>query len=509
MRLAGCLTGLSAVAVPALALAASASAATSAQAAFATATGARSASSGPRHAATSPLGSPVRSLSPGWTARQAPLPRGGKIAGLGGIVCTSASACVADGDYGTKPTQLFGLLLTKSGSRWTGVKAPLPSGAAASPNVELGGIVCPAAKTCIVGGSYLSSAAKSHYEPVLLTGYGSSWKPFRAPLPTGASAQPAGGLSLGMNACPTSTTCIGTGFYTDSSGRQQAMLLTGHGTSWRAIKVPLPAGASPDPYTTIAGLTCASPSRCVATGIYNATSGLQQGFLLTGSGTTWQATKAPVPPGTTSGSLLSAVTCPTRTACVAVGAYNADSGKPRGLIVTGSGTAWHAAGAPLPPGAKNGLVLDSVACPSATKCVATGTDGLGSEAGLVTGYGSKWTTVSSPLPAGADASIADKFLYQVACPTASACVTFGQYADKAGNGHIMMVTGSGSTWKATEAPLPANAIAVPWDAVGVMGPPIADTVSCPSPADCYAVGAYADTAKLNQGLVLTGPVNTS
>jgi hypothetical protein len=446
---------------------------------------------------------PVTGLSPGWTATQAPLPHGGKTAGLGSIVCTSASACVADGGYGATPSQDHGLLLTKSGSSWTSIQAPLPSGAAANPMAELGDIVCPAASTCVVGGSYLTSAGT--YEPVILTGYGSSWTPVQAPLPAGA--KPADGVSLDMNACPAATTCIATGSYTDSAGNQQAMLLTGYGTSWKAIKVPLPPGASPDPYTTIDGLACATPSTCVAAGVYNGTSGNQLGLLLTGSGTTWKAIKAPVPPATTAGSLLSDVTCPTATACVAVGAYNVNSPTPHGLVVTGSGTAWQATSAPLPPGAKNGLILNWVACPSTSKCVATGTDGEGTQSGLLTGYGSTWTAVDTPLPAGADASIPANYLYQVACPTASVCITFGQYADKAGNGHIMKVTGSGSSWKATQAPLPANAIAVPWDTQGAIGPPVADSVSCPSVSDCYAVGAYADTADLAQGLLLTGPAN--
>ena len=128
------------------------------------------------------------------------------------------------------------------------------------------------------------------------------------------------------------------------------------------------------------------------------------------------------------------------------------------------------------------MTSTSVACPSASSCVAAGSyyDSSGNEqALLVTGSGTSWTAAEAPLPANAAAD-RSAVLDSVACPSASSCVAAGDYADSSGNGQGLLVTGSGTSWTAAEAPLPANAAADPDAGLG--------SVACPSASSCVAAG---------------------
>jgi hypothetical protein len=130
---------------------------------------------------------------------------------------------------------------------------------------------------------------------------------------------------------------------------------------------------------------------------------------------------------------------------------------------------------------KNEIAV-SLACSSTSACVAVGNcrDTSGAVQGLLlTGFGSSWTSLEAPLPTGAATSPSVR-LASVACPSASGCVVAGDYADSEGNGQGLVLTGSGSSWAATELPMPADAAPNP-DAN-------LDSAACSSPTLCTLVG---------------------
>jgi Fibronectin type III domain len=439
-----------------------------------------------------------------WTVAEAPLPPGASSnpsPDLGAIACSSASDCVAVGTYQT-PANQQGLLVTGSGSSWAATTAPLPANAGNVPGQEaaLQAVACPPpASPCAAVGDYHDSSG--NYEGLLVTGSDTSWTGIEAPLPADAvtTNQNSG---LQAVACPSSDSCIATGYYTNSSGGQ-GMLLTGSGTSWTATRAPVPANAAASPDISLQGVACASATSCVATGRYNDSSGNQQGLLLTGSGTSWTATEAPLPPDAAADpyALLHTVTCPDTDSCSAVNNYHDTSGNGQGLLVTGAGTSWTATEAPLPPGASTSqnVALLSVACPSDTSCVVGGyyLDSSFTYQGLLlTGSGSSWTATEEPLPANAETS-QGTFGVSVACPASASCVATGSYTDSAGNAQGLWLTGSGTSWSAAEAPLPANASANQEAGLG--------EVACPDSTSCIATGSYVDSSATGQGLLITGP----
>jgi hypothetical protein len=327
-----------------------------------------------------------------------------------------------------------------------------------------------------------------------------------APVPANAAADPQ--ASLGTEACPSVAVCVAGGSYDDSSGHQQGLLVTGSGKSWSAVEAPLPANAAGSPVAEISSVACPSAASCVAAGSYEDSSGDLEGLLLTGSGKSWSAAQAPLPAnavGLNAAAPPLSVICRSAGVCVAVGSYTDSLGYQYGLLLTGSGKSWSAVEAPLPANAAADphAELSSVACPSAAVCVAAGTyafsdTGGGQEGLLLTGSGKSWSAVEAPLPANADPA-GNVVISSVACSSAAVCMAVGSYYLSSFAWQGLLLAGSRKSWSAVEAPLPANA-AGPDDDVVVIS-----SVACPSAAGCLAVGSYdVSTLQDQQGLLLTG-----
>jgi hypothetical protein len=448
----------------------------------------------------SPIGTKLAKALRSWTAYEAPMPPGDEAepnTGLDSVACPSASRCVAVGDY-YNSSGLQGWLVTGSGSSWRATKAPLPADAGAGG--DLSSVACPSPSRCVAVGSYAVSGDTG--QGLLVTGSGSSWKATRAPLPAGANASAYPYPGLISVACPSVSECVAVGEYVDSSGNQQGWLVTGSGSSWKATKAPLPAGAGTGSGALLDSVACPSASQCVAVGQYYNSSGNYQGLLLTGLGTSWTAAEAPLLPhgGRDSGANLNSVVCPSASQCVAAGG----SGNAQGLLVTGLQTSWKATKAPLPANAdvSGGAYLYSVVCPSASQCTAAGfffnaSNNNEQEGLLVTGTGSSWTAAAEPPPDGAYPDW-PTYLNSVACTTTLKCAAVGDYSFAPPSTYGLQVTGAGSSWTATEAPLPANA--------GYTAPGANLTsVACAPAGECLAVGNYTTKSGYVQGLLATGP----
>ena len=344
-----------------------------------------------------------------------------------------------------------------------------------------------------------------------------SWKASAVPLPANAGS---GGEQIEATSCPSASKCVAVGYYTDTSGNQDGLLLTLSGGTWTAAEAPAPANAAINPGGEgpyLEAVSCPSVSECVAVGQYEDSSTSQNdGLLLTWSGGTWTAAEAPVPAnaysGQTSygnGAYLDAVSCPSSSECVAGGAYplTSTSEYSQPMLLTWSGAHWTAQESPVPPDAATGNGRDTgggvsaVTCPSSSVCAADGWywTGSGYEPEMVLSWtGGAWTATKAPLPANAADSSASWYPQQssqLSCASVSKCIVGGSYDDSSGANDGLLLTWSGSTWTAAEAPLPANSVS--GDA-WVLG------VSCPSASECVADGQYTDASTGgSDGLLLT------
>ena len=150
-----------------------------------------------------------------------------------------------------------------------------------------------------------------------------------------------------------------------------------------------------------------------------------------------------------------------------------------------SDVAQKAASAPLPKGAvqEKGSGLYCVVCPSAAVCVATGSYRTARHAHLLAlaERGGKWNPQQTPAHIG---------IVSLACPTGGGCVgTSG-----VGEQRAAILIQKGSAWQSSAVVLPAGAPSTPW--------PDLASVSCGSPGNCVAVGAY-EIPTFGEPLVVT------
>jgi Cutinase len=251
-----------------------------------------------------------------------------------------------------------------------------------------------------------------------------------------------------------------------------------------AVQVPLPADAdtSADP-PVVTGISCPGERRCTAVGYYTAKSGIQEAMLLSWSGAAWSVARSPLP-ADISGAYgeLVAVSCPTNTFCAAVGSYANDT-----MLVTWSGGKWTATTVPVPP-AKEFRTLDAISCPSSSYCVAVG-DYSSAGVGLaMTWTGGKWSAAPIPFPGASGGQ-----LNGVSCPTTFYCSAVGQYGDAAGGSLGLLAARSGGTWTTRTTPPAVQGASI----VELLG------VSCPAAGHCVLAGGYTSGSPMPQGLLLT------
>jgi Cutinase len=354
----------------------------------------------------------------------------------------------------------------------------------------------------------------------------SPWTAAQPPLP--GDADSTSNSAINDVSCPSATSCLATGYYTDTSGVQQGMLLTWSDGAWTA--------AGKAPYAN--NLSCVTASLCIA---------VDGPDIETWSSGTWTTTSAPAPADNGSYPIdLESVSCVSASFCVAAGTYTDTSGNADGLLETLSDGTWTVEQAPLPADAaanpdvffRSGPDTNLVSCPSVSFCLAAGTytDTSGSSEGLLeTLSDGTWTATKAPLPADAAANPGAAIL-GVSCPTASFCLATADYNASDSASESLLETWSGGSWSLTTVQTPANVVGPvacastsacvitliggsevltssggSWTATQLPAPPYGvlwdiSNLACASASHCIAVGDSSDATNEHwQAVMATGP----
>jgi hypothetical protein len=337
---------------------------------------------------------------------------------LNAVSCASAGDCAAVGTYTDSSGHQQGLLLTETAGTWaTGVTAGLPA-AASNPNVHLGSVSCASAGNCVAVGSYTDSSGNQ--QGLLLSQTSGTWATgVKAGLPAAASNP---NVHLGSVfcssfgncsavSCASAGNCSAVGYYTDSSGNQQGLLLTETAGAWATgVEAMLPPGAASNPTVQLTAVSCPSAGNCGVVGAYTDSSGNTQGVLLTETAGTWATgVEAGLPANAGSNPFVApfSVSCASAGNCGAVGNYGDSSGNQQGLLLTETSGTWatgEEAGPPANAASSPTVVnLISVSCPSADNCAAVGeyNDISGTQQGLLLSAAPAGPTVSASAPASA------------------------------------------------------------------------------------------------------------
>jgi hypothetical protein len=182
---------------------------------------------------------------------------------------------------------------------------------------------------------------------------------------------------------------------------------------------------------------------------------------------------------------LLSVSCPTATACTAIGYKPAAPGFAESSILAAqwNGRMWKLQPVPKPTGGAGRM--RSVACASATYCVAVGisypNQGMAPERPVsVVWNGSTWKQAPVPYPQPSD----EAELSGVSCSAPTACTAVGYNAPSATVVQPMAERWNGTSWTRQDSPTPAG-----YSNVAL------SSVSCPASSVCIAVGAKGPTPR--------------
>jgi hypothetical protein len=339
-------------------------------------------------------------VSAGWSIQAMSSPSGSVYTFLGGVSCTSASACTAVGYYDTD-TGTATLAARWNGSTWTIQATPNPAG---PDSALLTGVSCTSASACTaVGYSGTSTGTTAtlaeHWN-------GSTWTIQATPNPPGAARTLLTGVS-----CASASACTAVG-YSGTSTQTATLAERWNGTTWTIQATPNQTGQGGD---NLQGVSCASGNACIAVG-YSGTPGTSSNSATLSevwNGTAWTVQATPHPGNA---SFLFGVSCTSASACTAVGVKTS-----AGLAERWNGTAWKTQRVP-----GQATFLAGVSCTSATACTAAGysVGKSGKYRTLAEAWnGTAWTHQTTP----DQASYPGSFLLAASCTSASTCMAVGYY----------------------------------------------------------------------------------
>ena len=431
-----------------------------------------------------------------WTLKPVAKPAGTALAGLNGVSCTAITACTAVGGSSTG-SDCVG---TPPGMRWNGTSWTEQATAAKPGRVqrrELTAVSCTVSTKCTAVGPEMDSDPNGH-NPLVERWDGATWTTQPAPKPAGRYSAWFNGISCTGGGC---TAVGGAGEFGDSGeeGVTLAERQTSTGTTWTPQTTPNGSGAL---RTDLFDVSCSSATWCVAAGTaYGGTGGVSAA-IAHWNGTSWTQ-KAPGAALATgrNGDRLVGVSCRSASACTAVGSFLAPHPTYPTFMVARpearrwNGSSWTAKKLPVPADAAWHATLNSVACGSATSCIAVGTYENSSNVykPFVEHWdGMSWTLKPVPLPSGAVRTE----LQSVSCSTATACTAVGGYATDVT--HLsdkpLAMRWNGTEWTMQDAAVPAGATYAQLRGVSC-------TATTPMP--CTAVGAFSTTSTYGGSLSLT------
>ncbi len=329
------------------------------------------------------------------------------ISTLAGVSCAVSTACFAVGSHATVSNATAPLIESPAGSTWSQVTSPKPTGAQ---NASLSAVSCPSSVSCFAVGKWNGTTGPQ--KTLIEHWNGTSWSVVTSPNPAGNTAPELSDVS-----CASTTSCFAVGVY--DNGRQRTLVERFNGSAWSILATP---NFSTTTDSRLAAVSCPAVTLCFAVGAYTSEPVTYSRTLVERwNGSSWAIMTSPHP---NTFSELTDVSCATGASCNAVGDAYASPSTVHSLIEHWNGSTWATVTSSDRAAAAH-TVLSGISCPSTTACVAVGADDAGApNATLVkTLSGTTWTIASSPNPAGAT----DSNLHAVSCASASSCISAGDY----------------------------------------------------------------------------------
>jgi hypothetical protein len=363
-------------------------------------------------------------------------------------------------------------------------------------------VSCASAGNCSAGGVYKDSSGG--FQAFVVSEVNGAWGKAKE-VPGTAALNQGGDAFITSVSCASAGNCGAGGMYTDSSGFNQAFVVSQVGGKWgKAKEVPGTATLNTGGFAQVLSVSCASAGNCSAGGNY-ATSTIEVPFVVSQVNGAWGKAKG-IPGSVGPEGMVFSVSCASAGNCSAGGAYSANSGFSAFVISQVHG-AWGTA--EVVPGTGGTTYVSSVSCASAGNCSAGGTysDSSGhSQAFVVSQVNGIWGTAkevpgTAALNKGGNAQIGGLcnvagICGTVSCASAGNCSASGDYTDSSGHQQAFVVSQVSGTWgKAKEVPGTAT--------LNTGGNAAINSVSCASAGNCSTGGTYKDSSGHFQAFVVS------
>ena len=285
--------------------------------------------------------------------------------------------------------------------------------------------------------------------------------------------------------CPAASACTAVGTFVNVGGQTAPMIQRWNGTKWTGSALPTLAG---EKAYGLNAVSCPSTTACTAVGNYVSASGRQLTFSEVWSGATWVIQK-PVNPTGGSSDVLDSVSCTSSSVCTAVGSYNSyvnGQFQSMGLAEVWNGATWSVQSISAPAG-HGAFGLTSVSCSAISSCIATGWYSAtpysyyGSVPLAMQWNGVGWTQLTLAVPV--DASSFGESVASVSCSSATTCTAVGSYFSSANGPTPLVERWNGTAWAIQAAARPPSGYY-----------PTMTSVSCSGTSTCESVGWYYSTS---------------
>jgi hypothetical protein len=365
--------------------------------------------------AANPAASADPGGDPAWSILSPPSLPDSLATILHSVDCVTSTDCIAVGKQLLPGYVLKTVAEHWNGSTWKLLRSPN------RPNYEfnfLESVSCVGPEFCIAAGASTKPKAE---RPLIERWDGTSWTiqpvPFSRKWP---DMEPRSVSCTAVDAC----TAVGIKLFSPSAYPEPfVMRWDGQRWTYHGGEPPSTAGG------TLEGISCVAPDTCEATGGHTwQESGSFHGtdFALGWDGERWSYQPQPNP-GDLQKVYESRISCSSSAACTAVGEWNA-SHRFRPLVQRWDGTSWARQQLPNPPGGFVDTELGGISCPSDSACTAVGywstTHKDNPAFPLAYGWdGSTWTLQSMrdvPHSKGT-------YFYSVDCMAPSTCMAVGDY----------------------------------------------------------------------------------
>ncbi|MHB8288728.1 MAG: hypothetical protein ACYDEY_05745, partial [Acidimicrobiales bacterium] len=442
---------------------------------------------------------------------------------LADFSCTTTTFCVAVGYYYTASGAQVTLAESFNGTSWTLTPTPNP---ASSLSAQLASVSCTTTTFCAAVGYYYSPSA-SAWGSFTEVFNGSTWSVVAVPSPPAPATSPL----LQAVSCATTTSCVAVGYYNTSTGPAHTFAETFNGTTWTLSSSPNPAASSSD---ELLGISCTSTSSCIAVGWYYAGQA-DQTLVVAYKAGTWTVDTSPNT-STFVYNSLAAVSCASATSCLAVGHISGSNGTTlaetfngsswsiipspsvggygefssvscsvglcavtgsalqqtgrsfQAMVATFDGTSWTIRSLYLSPSATTHH--KGVSCANRNFCIAAGWTGLPTATADETVAGTWSAGTWSIAPIADAAAPLDNFLKGISCTSPSNCVAVGWYSNASSVNQTLVEDWNGVAWSIVSSPNTSTSQSNELD-----------SVSCLTTASCVAVGRYSNASTVNQTLI--------